>query len=63
MSDHKSAALLLPALPAAREVIAGRGFDSNCFRIALAERRIIPWIPPTCCEDRLARRSSFGYVS
>ena len=47
MSDHKGAALILPALPPARELIADRGYDSNRFRAALLERGIAPCIPST----------------
>lgn len=47
MSDHRGAALLLPRLPAARHLIGDRGYDSNRFRQALAERRIEPCIPST----------------
>ena len=47
LSDHRGARLLLPRLPAARELIADRGYDSNRFRAALAERGITPCIPST----------------
>ncbi len=47
MSDHKGAALLLPKLPSARELLGDRGYDSNRFRAALAERGIAPCIPST----------------
>jgi len=47
MSDHKGAALLLPALPRARELLGDRGYDSNRFRAALNERGITPCIPST----------------
>ena len=47
MSDHKGAAMMLPAMPAARELIADRGYDSNRFRAALSERGITPCIPST----------------
>ena len=46
-SDHRGAALVLPALPSARELIADRGYDSNRFRAALLERGIAPCIPST----------------
>ena len=32
MSDHKGAALMLPVLPRARELIGDRGYDSDRFR-------------------------------
>lgn len=47
MSDHKGAALLLPALPQARELLGDRGYDSNWFRARLLERGIEPCIPST----------------
>ena len=47
MSDHRGAAMLLPALPAARELLADRGYDSNRFRAALAKQGINPCIPST----------------
>jgi transposase len=45
MNDQKGAAILVPALPTARELIADRGYDSNPFRAALAERGIAACIP------------------
>ena len=36
MRDHKGAAVMLPAMPAARELVADRGYDSNRFRAALS---------------------------
>lgn len=47
LSDHRGAALILPALPSARELIADRGYDSNRFRAALLARGIAPCIPST----------------
>jgi hypothetical protein len=47
MSEHRGAALILPRLPAASELIADRGYDSNRFRAALLERGIAPCIPST----------------
>ncbi len=46
-SDHDGAALLLPMLPPARELLGDRGYDSNWFRAALAGRGITPCIPST----------------
>jgi hypothetical protein len=46
-SDHKGAALILAALPPAKELLADRGYDSNWFRAGLAERGITASIPPT----------------
>ncbi len=36
MSDYKGAALMLPALPKANELLADRGYDADWFRAALA---------------------------
>ena len=47
MNDHKGAALLLPALPPARELLGDRGYNSNHVRAALAERGIEPCTPST----------------
>ena len=44
-SDHRGAAIMLPRLMPARELIADRGYDSNPFRGALAERGIDACIP------------------
>lgn len=46
MSDYKGAALVLEALPPAKEMLADRGYDSNGFRKALADRGIEACIPP-----------------
>jgi len=40
MSDYKGAALMLPALPKANELLADRGYDADWFRAALAGRGI-----------------------
>ena len=45
MNDQKGANILAPTLPPARERIADRGYDSNPFRNALAERGIAACIP------------------
>jgi len=46
MSDHKGAFLLLGSLPGAKELLGDKGYDSDWFREALAERGITPCIPP-----------------
>lgn len=46
VSDYKGAALLLPVLPDAKELLADRGYDADWFRQALGERGITPCIPP-----------------
>jgi transposase len=45
-SDHRSAALMLPKLPPAKELIADRGYDSARFRAELAQRGITAYISP-----------------
>ncbi len=45
MSDYKGAALMLPALPKAKELLADRGYDADWFRAALAGRGIAACIP------------------
>jgi transposase len=46
-SDHRGAALMLPRLPPANELIADRGYDSARFRAELAARGIAACIPST----------------
>jgi len=46
-SDHRGAALMLPKLPPAKELIADRGYDSARFRAELAQRGIAACIPST----------------
>ena len=41
---------MLPALPAAREMLADRGYDRSHFRAALLARGIVPCIPSTRCR-------------
>lgn len=45
MSDHRSAAMMLPALPPARALVADRGYDGNRFRAERADRGIAPGMP------------------
>ena len=45
MSDHRGAALMLPRMPRAKELLVDKGYDSNRFREALVERGIQPCIP------------------
>jgi transposase len=42
MSDYQGAALLLPALPKAKALLADRGYDANWFRQALIQKGIAP---------------------
>ena len=45
-SDYKGAAILLDKLPAAKEMLADRGYDSDWFRDALRAKGTEPCIPP-----------------
>ena len=45
MSDFKGAALMLPALPGAKELLADKGCDADWFREAVANRKIAACIP------------------
>jgi transposase len=45
MSDYKGAALLLSAMPAAKELLADKGYDADWFRAALARRGVAACIP------------------
>ena len=45
MSDFKGAALMLSAMPGAKELLADKGYDADWFREALANRKIAACIP------------------
>jgi transposase len=45
MSDFKGAALMLHALPKAKELLGDKGYDADWFRDALAKRHIAACIP------------------
>ena len=45
MSDYKGAALMLDALPPAKQLLGDKGYDADWFRQALAERGITACIP------------------
>lgn len=45
-NDHKTAAAVVEELPSARFMLADRAYSSAAFRAALAERGIVPCIPP-----------------
>ena len=45
MSDFKARALMLPAMPGAKELLADKGYDADWFREALANRKIAACIP------------------
>lgn len=44
-SDYKSAALIIDALPPARQLLTDRGYDADWFRQALAARGLTACIP------------------
>ena len=45
MSDFKGAALMLPFLPQAKELLGDKGYDADWFRAALAKRETSACIP------------------
>ena len=45
MSDYKGAALMLEALPPAREMLGDKGYDADWLRAALMDRGVTPCIP------------------
>jgi transposase len=45
ISDFKGAALVLSALPTAKELLADKGYDADWFRETLVQRKIAPCIP------------------
>jgi transposase len=45
MSDFKGAALMLPAMPRAKELLANKSYDGDWFRDAVATRKIAACIP------------------
>ncbi len=46
ISDYEGARTLLPDLPAARFLLADKGYDANWFRDGLIGKGICPCIPP-----------------
>ena len=53
MSDYKGAALMLPALPKARALLADKGYDADWFRAALAKKRTAS---PASCRNPIDRK-------
>ena len=45
MSDYRGAAPMLPTRPKAKEHLAGKGYDADWFRAALAKRGVTACIP------------------
>jgi putative transposase len=60
-SDHRGAALMLPKLPPAKELIAERGYDSARFRAARAQRGIAAWIPSRRSRKHLIPHDAMLY--
>jgi hypothetical protein len=58
MSDFKGAALMLPALPGARELLADKGYDADWFREALANRKIAACIPSKSTRSPMTQSST-----
>jgi len=46
VSDYKGAGKLIDDLPAAKHLLADRGYDADWFRDGLLEKGITPCIPP-----------------
>ena len=44
MSDYKAAALMLSAIPKAKQLLADKGYDADWFRAALAKKTSPPAI-------------------
>ena len=51
MSDYKGAALILPAMPKAKELLADKGYDADWFRATLAKRGGAVCIPRNPIES------------
>ena len=45
MSDYKGAALMLSAMPKAKQLLADKGYDADWFRAALTKRGVAGCIP------------------
>ena len=61
VSDYKGAALLMDALPDAKELLADRGYDADWFRDALLAKGITPCIPPKKNRKRPASYDKILY--
>ena len=59
MSDYKGAALMLPVLPKARELLGDKGYDADWFRQALAERGITACIPSRSNRKKPVNRALY----
>ncbi len=56
MSDFKGAALIPPAMPKARQLLADKGYDADWFHAALAKRGVAVWIP-----SKSSRKAAIPY--
>ena len=56
MSDFKGAALMLPFLPKAKELLGDKGYDADWFRQALADKGIA-----TCIPSRTNRKAQIPH--
>lgn len=56
MSDYKGAALMLNALPPAKELLGDRGYDADWFRKALDERGTM-----ACISGQTNRKMPIAY--
>ena len=54
MSDYKGAALMLPALPKAKELLADKGYDADWFRAALLQSSGIAACIPSKSNRKVA---------
>ena len=56
MSDYKGAALMLAALPKAKELLGDKGYDADWFRTVLGERGIT-----ACISSKSSRKKPIGH--
>jgi transposase len=61
MSDYKGAALMIDALPSAKQLLGDKGYDADWFRQALAERGIVACIPSKSNRKKLIEHDRFLY--
>ena len=61
MSDYKVAALMINALPSAKQLLGDKGYDADQFRPALAERGIEACIPSKSNRKKLIEHDRILY--
>jgi len=61
MSDYKGAALMLDALPSAKQLLGDKGYDADWFRQSLAERGIVACIPSKSNRKKLIEHDRILY--